>query len=82
MMKLDIQLHRYPTRDGRFFSTPETADYIDGKIDERTFHKLASIRFAEQRALAGGSGSKGSLSGEVGHKDVLPSAKENSNVVG
>lgn len=30
--ELDLLVHRYPTRDGRHFSSEELADEADGKI--------------------------------------------------
>ena len=32
MYDLDLQVHRFPTADGRHFSTAEQADEADGKI--------------------------------------------------
>ena len=46
---LDLTIHRFPTRDGRHFSSEEQADEADGKITQEEAYKRT-----RQRIEAGG----------------------------
>jgi hypothetical protein len=72
MTRLDLSVHRYRSACGRWWSSPEIRDFVEGKIDQKECSRL----MAERQALAGGSGSELASGGDAGHKDLLPSAKE------
>jgi hypothetical protein len=48
-MHLDTQTHRFPSADGRHWSSPELADVADFKITEA----LACLRSAQRREVEG-----------------------------
>jgi hypothetical protein len=43
-MRIDLFKHKYQSRDGRFWSTPEQADFVDGKISIEAAIKLSQER--------------------------------------
>ena len=54
MYDLDLRIHRYPSADGRHWSTPEQADLADGKITLEESKRIARERIEEKNGNTNG----------------------------